>query len=117
VTELAAINPEDAKLVRLARAARARNRAAEGAAVRDRTGRTYAATTVNLYSLSLTAMQAAVAMAVASGTVGLEAAAVVTEAAKAGDADVSVARELGGPGMLVMVAGPDGTLRDRFEVS
>ena len=72
------LDPEDAKLVTLARSARARTGAAEGAAVRDDMGRTYAATTVDLPSLSLTALQAAVAAAVSSGAQRLEAAAVVT---------------------------------------
>ena len=74
------LHPEDAKIVTLARSARARTGAAEGAAVRDTDGRTYAACTVALPSLRLTALQAAVAAAVASGAPGLEAAAVVTEA-------------------------------------
>jgi cytidine deaminase len=77
VTEL---DPEDAKIVTLARSARARIGAAEGAAVRDTDGRTYAACTVSLPSLRLTALQAAVAAAVASGAPGLEAAVVVTDA-------------------------------------
>ena len=38
--------PEDLKIIALARAARARVAAAEGAAVRDETGRTYAAAAV-----------------------------------------------------------------------
>jgi cytidine deaminase len=71
-------DPEDAKIVTLARSARARTGAAEGAAVRDTDGRTYAAATVALPSLTLTALQAAVAAAVSSGAPGLEAAAVVT---------------------------------------
>jgi hypothetical protein len=74
VSELSA---EDAKLITLARAARARQSAIQGAAVRDTDGRTYSATTVSLPSLSLTALQTAVAMAVSSGAPGLEAAAVV----------------------------------------
>ena len=74
------LDPEDAKLVTLARAARARTGAAEGAAVRDDMGRTYAAATVAIPSLSLTALQAAVAAAVSSGVQRLEAAAVVTDA-------------------------------------
>jgi hypothetical protein len=77
VTELDA---EDAKIVTLARAARARTRAAEGAAVRDTDGRTYVGTTVALPSLRLSALQAAVAAAVGSGARGLEAAALVTDA-------------------------------------
>lgn len=74
------LDAEDAKIVTLARSARARISAAEGAAVRDTDGRTYAACTVELPSLRLSALQAAVAAAVASGAEGLEAAAVVTEA-------------------------------------
>ncbi|WP_086825703.1 hypothetical protein [Allokutzneria sp. NRRL B-24872] len=80
------LDPEDAKIVTLARSARARTGAAEGAAVRDTDGRTYSACTVALPSLRLTAIQAAVAAAVASGAEGLEAAAVVT-GADAVDAD------------------------------
>ena len=72
-----ALDAEDAKIVTLARSARARTGAAQGAAVRDADGRTYAACTVTLPSLSLTALQAAVAAAVAAGAPGLEAAAVV----------------------------------------
>jgi hypothetical protein len=68
------LSPEDAKLVLLARATRARTTADEGAAVRDRDGRTYAAATVDLTTLRLTAAQVCVAMAVASGSRGLESA-------------------------------------------
>ena len=67
---------EDAKLVTLARSARARTGAAQGAAVRDSDGRTYVAATVALPSLQLSALQVAVAMAVSSGALGLEAAVV-----------------------------------------
>jgi hypothetical protein len=69
-------DPEDEKLVTLARSARARTRAAQAAAVRDTDGRTYVAATVALSSLRLTALQVAVAMAVSSGALGLEAAVV-----------------------------------------
>jgi len=74
------LDPEDQKIITLARSVRARTGAAEGAAVRDTDGRTYAAATVALPSLKLTALQAAVAAAVSSGAEGLEAAAVVTAA-------------------------------------
>ncbi|GAA4859743.1 cytidine deaminase [Saccharopolyspora rosea] len=91
----AELDPEDAKIVTLARSTRARTGAAEGAAVRDTDGRTYAACTVALPSLRLSALQAAVAAAVASGAEGLEAAAVVTDA-DAVDADsVAAVRDLG----------------------
>ena len=66
-------DPEDAKLVTLARSTRARTRAAEGACVRDQDGRTYAGATVTLPSLSLSAVQVAVGAAVASGARGREA--------------------------------------------
>ncbi|MGW0072560.1 cytidine deaminase, partial [Streptosporangium sandarakinum] len=61
------LDPEDNKIIVLARSARARNGTAEGAAVRDETGRTYVATDVALPSLTLSALQVAVAMAVSSG--------------------------------------------------
>ena len=70
---------EDAKLVTLAKSARARTGAAQGAAVRDTDGRTYVAATVELAALHLSALQVAVAMAVSSGALGLEAAVVLGE--------------------------------------
>ena len=73
------LDPEDAKLVTLARSVRARSGAVHGAAVRDTDGRTYAAATVSLPSLQLSALQLAVAMAVSSGVGGLEAAVVLGE--------------------------------------
>lgn len=103
------LDPEDSKLVTLARSARARVSAAEGAAVRDEMGRTYAAATVALPSLQLSALRVAVAMACSSGASAVEAAALVSEAAPE-EADVAVVRELG-PGAVVLHAAPDGTLR------
>ncbi|MDH6701683.1 cytidine deaminase [Streptomyces griseoviridis] len=112
MTDSNALDPEDRKIVTLARSARARNGVPEGAAVRDETGRTYVAGTVDLDSLRLSALRTAVAMAVASGATSLEAAAVVTEAAAVSDADLAAVRDLGGAGTPVLVAGPDGTVRD-----
>ena len=71
-----AFDAEDQKLVTLARATMARTGAAQGAALRDTDGRTYAGATVNLPSLRLSALQATVAMAVAAGAPGVEAAVV-----------------------------------------
>lgn len=103
------LDPEDAKLVTLARSARARTGASEGAAVRDDMGRTYAASTVALESLSLTALQAAVAAAVSSGAQRLEAAAVVTAADRI---DTESARLVAGLGVdQPLVADPAGTVR------
>jgi hypothetical protein len=103
------LSAEDAKLVTLARAARARVGAVEGAAVRDGDGRTYAAATVTLPSLSLTALQLAVASAAAAGAAKLEAAAVVTEASTVDPAGRAVVRDLSVTAPLHL-AGPDGVL-------
>jgi hypothetical protein len=103
---------EDAKLVTLARSARARLGRPEGAAVRDGDGRTYAAATVALPSLRLSAIQAAVAAAVSSGAATLEAAVVVTEAEQLVDEDLAVVRDLAGPGCPVHRVGPDAALRE-----
>ena len=103
------LSAEDAKLVTLARAARARINAIEGAAVRDGDGRTYAAATVGLPSLSLTALQLAVANAVAAGAPKLEAAAVVTEASTLEELGRAAVRDLA-PTAPVHLAGPGGTV-------
>ncbi|MDS1271188.1 cytidine deaminase [Lipingzhangella sp. LS1_29] len=102
------LDPEDEKLVVLARSARARNQAVAGAAVRDETGRTYAATTVQLPSLELSAVQAAVAMAVSGGAEALEAAVVVGDEDQAAAADVAAVGDLRADRLLM--AAPDGSV-------
>ncbi|MEU0988500.1 MULTISPECIES: cytidine deaminase [unclassified Streptomyces] len=111
MTQSTAPGPEDRKIITLARSARARNGVPEGAAVRDETGRTYVAGTVALASLNLSALQTAVAMAVASGAKSLEAAAVVSDADTASEADLAAVRDLGGAQTPVLLAAPDGTLK------
>jgi hypothetical protein len=111
MTDSSALDPEDRKIVTLARSARARNGVPEGAAVRDETGRTYVAGTVSLPSLELSALRTAVAMAVASGAKSLEAAAVVTAAGSVSEEDRAAVRDLGGERTPVLLAGPDGTVR------
>lgn len=103
------IDPEDAKLVTLARSARARTGAAQGAAVRDGDGRTYVAGTVELPSLRLSALQVAVAMAVSSGADVLEAAVVLGEESE-DEAGAAAVRDVA-PAAPVLRARPDGTLR------
>ena len=93
-------DPEDTKLITLARAARARAGSAQAAAVRDSDGRTYVATPVALPSLRLSALQVAVAMAVSSGAPGLEAA--VIDGGAADDDGVAALRDLA-PGATVHV--------------
>lgn len=105
----ATLDPEDSKIITLARAARARAGSEQGAAVRDETGRTYSATNVALPSLTLSALQVAVAMAVSSGAASLEAAALVTDGPGPDDTDRAVLADLGAK--AIFTAGPDGTVR------
>ena len=111
MTESSALSAEDAKLVTLARATRARTRAAEGAAVRDADGRTYAAASVALPSLALSALQVCVAMAVASGARGLEAAVLLRDGgADLADADRAALTEFAGVGVSVHLGSPVGSV-------
>ena len=106
-------NPEDTKIVTLARSARARTRAAEGACARDTDGRTYAGATVALPSLRISAVGVAVAMAASSAAAGLEAVVVLGED-RISEEDLAIVRDFGGPGVTVLVAGPDGTVIDQL---
>lgn len=106
------LDPEDEKILTLARSARARNGTAEGAAVRDETGRTYVATDVNLPSLRLTAVQVAVAAAVSSGAQGLEAAALVNDAEEPAQEDLAAVEDMGNA--ILFHAGADGSLKGRY---
>ncbi|MFF5178054.1 cytidine deaminase [Micromonospora sp. NPDC000316] len=108
-TAPAPLSAEDGKLVVLARGARGRVGAVEGAAVRDSDGRTYAAASIALPSLTLTALQLAVASAVAAGASRLEAAVVVTEASTLDGAGHAVVRDLAADAPI-HVAAPDGTV-------
>ena len=103
-----ALDPEDAKLVTLARSAMARGRTPSGAAVRDGIGRTYAAAGVDLPSLRLSALQAAVAAAVSSGADSLEAAAVVGPESALPDGDLALLSDLAVT--RVVLAAPAGSL-------
>jgi hypothetical protein len=105
------LSAEDTKLVTLARATRARTRAAEGAAVRDTDGRTYAAATVDVPSLQLSAVQVCVAMAHASGSRGLEAAVVLGDAVELSAPDAAVLADFAGPDVVVHLVDPSGNLR------
>lgn len=105
------LSAEDQKLVTLARATRARIQAAEGAAVRDTDGRTYAAATVDLPSLQLTAVQAVVAMAVASGSTGVDACVVLGEGQDLSEPDTAVLGDFAGSaGVTVHLGDPRGTI-------
>lgn len=99
------LDPEDSKLVVLARGAMGRAGASSGAAVRDSDGRTYAAGPVTLSALTLTALQSAVAAALSSGAEGFEAAVVL--GADTSDAGVTALREVT-ESAKVIVAKPNG---------
>ena len=105
------LSAEDKKLVTLARATRARIQAVEGAAVRDTDGRTYAAATVDLPSLHLTAVQAVVAMAVASGSRGIDACVLLGEAQDLTESDAAVLADFAGSGgVTVHLGDPRGSI-------
>jgi hypothetical protein len=108
-TDPFALDPEDSKLVTLARGARERTGAAAGAAVRDETGRTYAAADALMPSFPVTALQLAVAQAWASGARGLEAAVVVTAHPQA-PIDARVVVDLAGGLVPILVCAADGTV-------
>ena len=105
-------NPEDAKIVTLARSVRARTLAAEGACVRDTDGRTYAGATVSLPSLSVSAVGVAVAMAASSAAAGLEAVAVLGGQIVA-EEDLAAVRDFAGAGVVVFLAATDGTVLEK----
>jgi hypothetical protein len=108
-------DPEDVKIIALARAARARTDARQGACVRDTDGRTYAATSVELPSLRLSAIAVAVAMAVSSGADGLEAVALAGVEGP-NEADRAAVGDLGGRGVVIWFTDPAGTVQGVTEV-
>jgi hypothetical protein len=121
------LDHEDLKLVTLARGAQLRAHAphtkvAEGAAVRDTDGRTYAAGTVENADAVLTtsALRAAVAAAASSGARTFEAAVVMVQGSSSfadGSTehlradDLAVLREFG-TGVPVLLVGPDGVVHE-----
>ena len=94
---------EDEILITLAKSARARTGAVEGAAVRDVEGRTYVGCPVTLPSLRLTALQVAVAFAVSSGVDDLTVGVVVTDAAHIDSASIAALRDVSTAALLLRV--------------
>lgn len=109
-SDMAAPDPELTTLVTLARGARGRVSAPEGAAVRDDMGRTYASASVMLPSISLTAIQAAVAQAAASGSRRIASAVLVSREPDLREIDLHALRDLDGHGAVVLIVAPDGTV-------
>jgi len=108
-------DPEDAKIITLARSALARTSGAQGACLRDSDGRTYAASSVALPHLRLSALAVAVAMAVSSGAQGLEAAALAATEAPAAE-DLELLRDLPGEGVAVWHVDPRGQVRGKVDL-
>jgi hypothetical protein len=108
---VSSLPPEDNKLVVLAKAARARTGAAEGAALRDLDGRTYAGATVDLPSLAVSAVGVVVSMAVASGARGAEAV-VVLSGGDVAAGDLDIVRDFAGGGVAVHRGTPAGQIED-----
>ncbi|MFM8155900.1 MAG: cytidine deaminase [Actinomycetes bacterium] len=102
------LDAENAKLVTLARGARGRISALQGAAVRDEMGRTYSAATVDNGTLSISALDLAVAQAISAGARGAEAAVVVG----AESVEVGGFRSLAGSGVPVYVCTSAGVVTD-----
>jgi hypothetical protein len=103
------LSPEDRKLVTLARATMGRTRASEGAAVRDQVCRTYAPAAVVLERLRLTALAVCVALAVSSGSRGLEA---VVRLGGEGRPDLRAVHEFAGDEVVVHVGDAQGHMGD-----
>ena len=103
-------DPEDLKLITLARAALGRTGAQQGAAVRDIDGRAYAAASIDLEHLKLSGIAVAVAMAVSSGAVGLEAVALIGDV-EPSDADLDIVADLAGHSTLIIWAASGGAVK------
>lgn len=118
------LDGEDAKIVVLARTARLRAHAphtgtAEGAALRDTDGRTYAAATVEHSDPALTtsALRGALSAAASSGARRFEAAALVTgDDGLLSDDDRRLLAEFAGAGLPVLVADAKGQVRETVTV-
>lgn len=108
------LSAEDNKLVVLARATKARTGTAEGAAVRDLDGRTYACATLELPSVTISAVVGCLAMAAASGAKGLEAA-VVLGGSLLDAADEIALSEFAGAGVPVHVGSASGAISNTQE--
>jgi hypothetical protein len=108
-------DPEDLKLITVARATLVRTGAAQAACVRDTEGRAYAAASVHLEHLRLSAVGVAVAMAVSSAAGGLEAVALVGEEGPSAD-DLEIVRDLSGGGVTVWLADSRGKVQSVIEL-
>jgi hypothetical protein len=107
-------DPEDLKLITLARAALGRSGGTQGAAVRDTEGRAYAAANVELTHLKLSAVAVAVAMGVSSGAEGLDAVAVA--GVPPSEDDFDLLRDVAVAGAVIWLTDTHGTVQSMTEL-
>ena len=88
-------NPEDLKLLTLAKATMARSNSKSAAALRDNTGRTYVAIPVKSGDFEIDSLLAVLVVAKASGIIGIEAIVIAGEAAAASSIAVIKSEDLG----------------------
>lgn len=107
-------DPEDSKIITLARSTLARTGSTQGACLRDTDGRTYAGTAIDLDHLNLSAIEVVVAMAVSSGALGVEAVAVA--GARPSDQSLAVIGDLSGNDVVVWSADAAGVVHEKIEL-
>jgi hypothetical protein len=107
-------DPEDLKIIALAKATLARSQHREAACVRDTDGRTYTGSNVDLEHLRLSAVAVAVAMAVSSGASGLEAVALAGEGGPS-ENDLALINDLPGERVVVWSVEASGSVRGLVE--
>jgi len=86
-------NPEDLKLLTLAKATMARSNSNSAAALRDNTGRTYVAIPVKSGDFEIDSLLAVLVVAKASGITGIEAIVIAGEAAAASSIEIIRAQD------------------------
>lgn len=111
-------DPEDVKMIALARSALARRPdASDAGCVRDTDGRTYVGTAVALEHLRLSGLQVALAMALSSGAEGLETAVVLGDHDPTPEEGFAVSevgarhRRFNGAAVPIWLCDADGTIR------
>ena len=83
-------NPEDLKLLTLAKSTMARSNSSSAAALRDNSGRTYVAVPVKSGNFEIDALLAVLVVAKASGITGIEAIVIAGQAAP--DSSIAIVR-------------------------
>jgi hypothetical protein len=116
MTESAGVtDPDDLKIINLARATLARSQAKEAACLRDTDGRTYAGSSVDLPHLQLSAIAVAIVTAASSGAPGLAAVALAGPSDPSDD-DLALIKDLPGKRVVVWSVDASGSVRGQVEL-